>query len=299
MNRPLSLIPYACGWGAQIHECAEGPQALKDWGLADKLQAAGMDCRWEEFLPASVEVPPHPPYTQELLLAAVADHCALLATQTGEVLVEGRMPVALGGDHSMAVGTWSGVTQTLQMQGRFGLIWVDAHLDAHTPETSPSKSYHGMPVAALLGHGEPELVNLGAAGAKLKPEHLCLIGIRSYEEGEQALLKELGVRIITMDELQERGFADVLKEALEIATTGTAGFGLTIDLDGFDPEVAPGVGSPEAGGIRRRDALPALHGLGNHPALKALEIAEYNPHLDDSEKTRKLVLEIIQAVFGE
>src|SRR5690242_3418600 len=170
---------------------------------------------------------------------AVARHGAALADEVARAMAARRLPLVLGGDHAIAMGTWGGVARALSYEP-FGLIWLDAHLDAHTVETTPSMNPHGMSAAALLGHGY-ELF-LAFCGGALRPEHLCYIGVRSYESEEMALLRRLGVRIILMEEVKRRGMAWALAEALAIATRGTQGFGLTIDLDGFDPEDAPGIG---------------------------------------------------------
>jgi len=178
----------------------------------------------------------------------------------------------------------------------FGLIWMDAHLDAHTVQTTPSMNPHGMSAAVLLGHGAPEFLAVG--GGALRPEHLCYIGIRSYEVAEWALLRRLGVRIFYIEEVRERGLAAVMREAVEIATRGTRGFGLTIDLDGFDPADVPGVGLPVADGLRGADATAVLRGIGRDPRLRALEVVEYAPALDREQRTAQLVLDLLSSAFA-
>jgi arginase len=205
-------------------------------------------------------------------------------------------PIIIGGDHSIAIGTWAALVQIYQAKEEFGLIWVDAHMDAHTYETSPSKAYHGMPLAALLGYGEKELTELGGFKPKINPKHLVLIGIRSFEIGEKLLLEKLGVRIIYMDEVKQKGFKDCFAEALRVVTNGTKGFGVSIDMDAFDPAYALGVGSPALGGLMPQEVLMALKQLKNHSALKALEIVEYNPILDIGGKTLQLVYEVVKQV---
>jgi arginase len=173
-------------------------------------------------------------------------------------------------------------------------------MDAHTRETSPSQAYHGMPLAALLGYGDDALIHLLEQGSVLSPHHVCLIGVRSFEEGEAALLKRLGVRIYFMEEVKSRGFKTVLQEALQRVKQETQGFGLSIDLDGFDPEEIPGVGSPEPDGLKVEDVLPALSLIQNDPAFKALEIVEFNPDRDKGGKTllfmRDLLLNLLPSV---
>jgi arginase len=168
---------------------------------------------------------------------------------------------------------------------------MDAHLDAHTERTTPSMNPHGMSAAVLLGHGTPEFLAVG--GGALRPEHLCYIGIRSYELAEWALLRRLGVRIFYIEEVRERGLAAVMREAVEIATHGTRGFGLTIDLDGFDPADVPGVGLPVADGLRGVEVTTALRGIARDPRLRALEIVEYAPALDREQRTAQLVIDLL------
>ncbi|HKF73186.1 MAG TPA: arginase family protein, partial [Stellaceae bacterium] len=177
----------------------------------------------------------------------------------------------------------------------FGLIWMDAHLDAHTVETTPSMNAHGMSAAVLLGHGLPEFLKVG--GGALRPEHLCYVGVRSYEVAEWALLRRLGVRIFYMEEVHERGLAAVMADALAIATRGTRGFGLTIDLDGFDPADVPGVGLPVAGGLRGTEAAAVLRGIARDPRLRAVEIVEYAPALDRDHRTAQLVVDLLASAL--
>lgn len=224
----------------------------------------------------------------------VARHNAGLADAVAAAMAEGDLPVVLGGDHAIAIGTWGGVARGMAVQ-HFGLIWLDAHLDAHTAETTPSMNAHGMSAAVLLGHGLPEFQAVG--GGVLRPENLCYVGVRSYELAEWALLRRLGVRIFHMDEVHERGLAAVMADALAIATRNTAGFGLTIDLDGFDPEDVPGVGLQVPGGMRGEDACAVLRHLGRHPRLRAIEIAEYSPELDRAARTARLVQDLLTSLL--
>ena len=193
--------------------------------------------------------------------------------------------VVFGGDHSCAIGTWSGVSSAIKDYGDLGLIWIDAHLDSHTPESSPSGNLHGMPVAHLLGHGNKELSSILGKFPKLRPENLVFVGIRSFEDPEVELLNSLGVRIFYDDEVQKRGISDVMNEAIERVSLKTYGFGMSVDLDGFKIEDAPAVGTPEAGGISSGEFLKFIK---THPMEKLLvtEIVEFLPERDDETKTR-------------
>jgi arginase len=202
--------------------------------------------------------------------------------------------VVVGGDHSIAIGTWGGVARGLG-QAPFGLVWFDAHLDAHTAETTPSMNPHGMSAAVLLGHGTPAFLEVG--GGVVRPENLCYIGARDWEAGEMALLRRLGVRVIEMPEVRHRGLKTCIAEAQRTATNGTQHFGLTIDLDGFDPEDAPGVGLRVPGGLRRDEMVEALAAFRGDKRLAALEIVEYVPQLDRAARTAHLVRDLLLALL--
>lgn len=199
----------------------------------------------------------------------------------------------LGGDHSCAIGTWTGIAQAI---GPLGLIWIDAHMDAHTPETTPSGMLHGMPVASLLGHGGPRLAARGSSA--FDPRRVCLVGVRSFEAAEAALLDRLGVRVFSMFEVRRRGLAEVMAEALAIARDGAASFGISLDLDAIDPRDAPAVGTAVPGGIRAADLRDALARLGSDPGCAALEITEYNPYLDRDGVTVRLVADIAESLLA-
>lgn len=284
----ISLIGAAIGCGAQKAQTEQGPAYLQKWGLAEHLQQQGLEANWTTIVTTTLKKNP---------LLCVQDLNQQLAKTVTQACQAGQIPVTIGGDHSMAIGTWAGVTAGLLKQKALGLIWVDAHMDAHTFETTPSNAIHGMPVAVLLGAGDPSLVNLHQPGAKIKPDHIVMIGIRSFETGEADFLRTQGVRIFYMEEVKERGFDVVFREALEIVTQATNTFGLTIDLDAFDPLDAPGVGSPEGYGLRAQEVLPSLHLAGKHPQFCALEIAEYNPAFDENNQTAQLVEDIMKGVF--
>ena len=284
------FIGSASGWGAQVRETEKGPHVFQN---AEFLSSFPFAWTWKETLfplktAEEITLSPGP-----LTLPYIEDICLRVAHSVEETLQKEERPVVIGGDHVVAVGTWAGVTHGLEAKEKFGLIWVDAHMDAHTMETTPSQAYHGMPVAILLGHGEPSLVNLLDKGPVLRPEHVCLLGVRSYEEGEAKLLERLGVRIFFMEEIEKRGFDAVFQEALAIVKKGTKGYGISIDLDAFDPEEAPGVGTPAPQGLRQRDVLPALSQIKNDSALKAFEIVEFNPDRDKSDKTLYLMRDIL------
>jgi arginase len=297
--RPVSLIGAASGWGAGFRETESGPPVLREIGLAEKLRDAGIDAHWQTMIEPERRWRQAPEQPYQEVLRLVVRHNAALATATAAALGGGRLPVVLGGDHSIAMGTWGGVAGALRHRNgpdaALGLIWFDAHLDAHTADTTPSMNPHGMSGAVLLGHGDADFLAIG--GHAVRPQHLCYIGARSYEADELALLNRLGVRIFFMEEVRRRGLAAVMAEALAIATQGTVGFGVTIDLDGFEPADAPGIGLKTANGLRRDEMLLALDGLARRPELVGVEIVEYIPELDENWRTAHLVIDLLLALL--
>ncbi len=291
----VAFIGAASGWGAQIRETEKGPEALQNSGILSSLKFHWI---WKETIfpfkaEQEISLSPGP-----LTLPFIENLCHLISLSVEQSLQNQHLPVVIGGDHIVAAGTWAGVIHHLKAKQEFGLIWIDAHMDAHTMETTPSHAYHGMPLAILLGFGPPTLVNILEKGPLLSPPHLCLIGIRSYEEGEAALLKRLGVRIYFMKEVEERGFKSVFQEALHLVKKGTKGFGLSIDLDAFDPKEAPGIGTPEPNGLKAKEVLEALPIIQKDPSFKALEIVEYNPDRDKDSKTLLLMRDLLAKLLG-
>ncbi|MCE3232659.1 MAG: arginase [Rickettsiaceae bacterium] len=284
-----TLIGYASGYGAQIQSCKDASYSLQRAGLAEYLNHFKIKAQWADIYNSPLE------NTNANNLALVADYCTNLRNQVTQTVDKGEFPVTLGGDHTMAIGTWTGVTNALSAQGKFGLIWLDAHMDSHTSDTSLSGAYHGMPLACLMGHGLDELRSNPAA---LNPKHICLVGIRSFESGEAALLQRLGVRIFFMEEIRQRGLPAILKDALAIVKSGTKGYGLSIDLDVFDPKYAPATGSLADNGLSPEEVFPTLHIFAGDNQLKALEIAEYNPNLDKNSQTENLVKQLITSILS-
>lgn len=291
--RPVELVGAAIGEGAPDGRTRAGPASLKRWGLGARLQARGPAVRWGPIVESDRSLLP------QGRMAVVAEFSRRLARAVGAAVDGGRLPVVVGGDHSCAVGTWSGVAASLRHGGearRLGLVWIDAHLDAHTPETSESRMPHGMPLAALLGHGPAALTQVADAWPKLRPQDLVLVGPRSWESGEAALLERLGVRVMFADEVARRGFADCMREAVDRVGADTAGWGVSFDLDGLDPLDAPGTGVRVPGGLRVGEVSAALHGLACDPRCVALELVEYNPRLDLGRVTARSTERVLGAI---
>ncbi len=286
--RSIIVIGAAGGAGAPDPATAEGPDALRHYRVFHDTPLQHVE--WDAILRV-------PRTEQDTPLHAVAALSERLAAEVETVLRAGNFPLVVGGDHSCAIGTWSGVHRALADQGPLGLIWIDAHMDSHTFATTPSGQIHGMPLAVLLGHGEAALTSIDGAEAKLLPEHVCLIGVRSYEAGEAALLHRLGVRVFEMDEVRRRGLADVFGEALALVRRGTAGFGVSVDLDALDPAEEPGVGTPVPGGLTRTELATALSRLRGDPGFVAMEIVEYNPRRDRGHATADAAGALLGAIL--
>lgn len=287
--RNIAVIGAACGYGAQIHGCQDGPDVLQSFGFLDQLNQAGISYRWDDIL----HLPRDDHHTP---LSAVSTFCTGLAFNVGQAVARGDFPIVLGGDHSCAIGTWSGVKGAMAEHERLGLVWIDAHMDSHTFATTPSRAIHGMPLACLLGHGDEDLTRIVSPLPKLHPENVCLIGTRSFEEGEARLLQQLGVRVFSMEEIMRRGMGVVWDEAMAIAQNQTAGFGISLDLDVLEPSEEPGVGSPEPGGVLKNILVDMLRTLKSNPRFMAMEIVEYNPYLDDNFATANAVCDLVAAI---
>jgi ornithine--oxo-acid transaminase len=279
--KPIRLIGVAFDRDAET-----GPESLRLLGLDRRLRSRGVPANWQTIL--------HPHRILDKV-PKVADLCERAAQETESALRAGEFFAVLGDDHSCAVGSWTGAAAALAERGPLGLIWIDAHMDSHVPETSPSGALHGMPLACLLGFGEPSLVNLGGFGPKLFPRHVCLIGVHSFEPAEQALLERLGVRIFYLGEVLRRGLNNVMEEALSIVQSDTAGFGVTLDLDAIDPKDAPGVTTPVAGGISGEEMIGALAMLQGNPGFLGIEIVEFDPPRDRSRATIYLASDLLLA----
>ena len=277
-----------------------GPSAVRVANLNARLTELGYEVQdlgnvpvdQPESLP---EGPPNARYLPHITLA-----CTRLADLVQQAMDRGQVPLVLGGDHSVAVGTVAGVAKHFQKTGgRVGLIWIDAHADMNTPETSPSGNVHGMPLACCIGIGPPELTQIYGFAPKVRPENVALVGIRSVDDRERRLVQESGVRAFTMRDIDERGLRVVMEEAIGVASAGTVGFHVSFDIDSVDPQEAPGVGTPVKGGITYREAHLAMETLCDCGRMTSMEIVEVNPVIDEANRTALLAVELVMSAMGK
>lgn len=279
------FVGAALGWGAQRRECQHGPEALF---LDPYFERYSFHLLRSELCIQEHDLSLSERFTQ------IAQFNTRLAHTVYSHIQEGVFPVVLGGDHSVAIGTWSGVKKAINAP--VGLIWVDAHMDSHTPLTTPSNAIHGMPLAALLGVFDDGHSNQEHKEPVLLPEHVVLIGIRSYEEEEKMLLQKLGVTVIEAEEVHALGLDQSLEKAKQIVKKAPGGFGISFDFDFLDPEEFTAVGSPERGGFSFHETQTALQKLTEDPSLQCLEIVEYNPTRDSGGRSHKQAIALIDAL---
>ena len=232
-------------------------------------------------------------------LGVISEVCRDLAGTVEDTLDKGEFPLVLGGDHSQAIGTISGMAKHLRRQNKdLGVFWCDAHADMNTPDTSPSGNIHGMPLSVLLGKGPKELVSISGRAPALKPENVVIFGVRQVDPKEAKVVKELGVRVFTMSEIDARGASACLDEAMQILGKASGGIHLSYDLDGSDPMVAPGVGTPVPGGLNFRESHLVCEVLAKSGKLVGMEVVELNPTMDMENKTGKFAVWLIQSALG-
>lgn len=277
-----------------------GPSAIRIAGVAARLTELGHKVADEgdivikniEELKVGNE---RARYLPEIARASTA-----IARKVQRIMGLGHFPLVLGGDHSIAVGTVSGIAAFAHAQGqKVGLLWIDAHGDINTPETSPSGNIHGMPLAALLGFGAPELTSVGGSAPKVDPANVALVGIRSLDTGEKKRLKETGVQVHTMSDIDRHGVHRVMKKALAQVTAGTDFVHVSLDLDAVDPSVTPGVGTPVKGGLDYREAHLIMEVIADAGVMTSLEVVEVNPILDERNKSAEFAVELVQSAFGK
>jgi arginase len=296
----IQIIGAPLDLGAGRRGVDMGPSAVRVANLNGRL--AGLGYVVEDLGNVPVvqrESQPEGP-VEARYLPQIAETCTHLAEMVRNVLRAGKFAIVLGGDHSIAVGTVSGVSQHLHERAeKLGMIWIDAHTDMNTPDSSPSGNVHGMPLACCIGLGPPPLTGLFGFSPKVSPGNVALVGIRSVDEKERRNVQRSGVHAFTMRDIDERGMRPVLEEAIDYASTGTAGFHVSLDMDAVDPREAPGVGTPVQGGITYREAHLAMEMLCDSGRMTSMEVVEVNPVIDEANRTAILAVELIMSAMGK
>ena len=277
-----------------------GPSALRVANLHARLRTLGYEV--EDFGNIHVEQAERWPSGDQhaKYLPQIAAACDELAGKVQDALARGFVPLVLGGDHSVAIGTVSGVSRHFRSrEERVGLIWLDAHADMNTPETSPSGNIHGMPLACIAGVGPAELVDLAGFRPKVAAKNIVIVGLRDVDLTERPIVHESGVRAFTMRDIDERGLRAVMEEAIRLACDGTVGFHCSLDMDFVDPKDAPGVGTAVRGGATYREAHLAMEMICDSRRMTSIEAVEVNPVLDEANRTADLAVELIMSGLGK
>jgi len=296
----VTLIGVPLDLGAGRRGVDMGPSALRVADVDAKIAALGYDVDDWGDLPVKIRETQGPGDARLKYLKEILEVCTLLRNRVGEALAAGSLPIILGGDHSVAMGTIAGLACHFKDRSeKLGLVWFDAHADANTAETSPSGNIHGMPLAAVLGHGADSLVNLAGFVPMVEASRASLVGIRDVDPAERDTVKSSGVGTFTMRDIDERGMRSVMEEAIKRATTGTAGIHVSFDLDGIDPDFAPGVGTPSPGGLSYREAHLAMEMLADTGRVVSAELVEVNPILDQRNGTAALAVELLCSLLGK
>ncbi|PWU09689.1 MAG: arginase [Terriglobia bacterium] len=277
-----------------------GPSAVRVANLAGRIGALGYSV--EDLGNVAVVQPETAPEgnSQAKYLPEIAVTCHRLAEAVDQILARGHLPLALGGDHSVAIGTASGVSRHYRARNQnVGIIWLDAHADMNTPESSPSGNVHGMPLACIVGLGPPELTHLLGYAPKVEARNAVIVGLRDVDQLEKPHVRQSGVRAFTMRDIDERGLRVVMDEAIRLASDGTAGFHVSLDMDFVDPQDAPGVGTPVRGGATYREAHLAMEMICDSGQVLSMEVVEVNPVIDEVNRTADLAVELVMSGLGK
>lgn len=300
-NKKVRIIGFPSDLGASRRGVDMGPSAIRIANVGPRLRQLGYDVDDVGNVPVAVResvtaiADSKIKYLPEIVAASKE-----LRDRVYDSLKAGRVPLTLGGDHSLAMGSIAGVAKFYaEQKQKIGVIWLDAHGDINTPETSASGNIHGMPLAHVLGKGHKDLLALGTKTPMVDSSRAVLIGIRDLDPGEREAIREQGVRAFTMRDIDEMGMRNVIQEAIKIATNGTAGFHLSFDVDCMDPRDAPGVGTAVRGGTTYREGHLAMEILHDSGKMLAMDITEVNPVLDSSNQTADLAAEMVLSAFGK
>lgn len=302
-NNTVQIIGVPLDLGASRRGTDAGPMAFRVAGLRAALR------KIDHELAVDIDINVPQRETQVLIKdpkcsahfkGEILQVCRDLAEATYGALEKGYFPLITGGDHSLAMGSVSATSHFYGEKGQdIGLIWFDAHGDMNTPSSSPSGNIHGMPLAHLLGSGDQDFIDILAPGAKVKPENVVLVGVRDIDKKEQAIIRDAGIHVFTMRDIDERGMAAVSREAIALVSQNTAGFHLSFDLDGCDPSVIPGTGTTVQGGVNYREAHLFLELCAESQKVLAMDVVELNPFLDHKNVSAERAILLIQSALGQ
>ncbi|HEX8399929.1 MAG TPA: arginase [Pyrinomonadaceae bacterium] len=299
-GKTVGILGVPLGFAASTVGSELGPQAIRQQKLKERIETLGY--RVQDFGDLNLQHPDRPaePGENPRFLREMVAASDLICPSMSNVFREADIPLILGGDHSIAMATLSGVSSHFRKENQeIGLIWFDAHADINTPETSHSGNLHGMPLAVLFGKGAPELTNLCGFAPKLNPKFCAHVGARDLDLGEKRMIRELGLRVFTMNEIDRRGMNACIEDAIAIASQAPGGFAVTFDVDILDPLDAPGSGTLVRGGISYREAHLALERIAETGKMRSFEIVEVNPTLDTNNRTAELAVELILSALGK
>jgi len=296
----IAIIGAPLDLGTNRRGVDMGPSAIRVANLGPRLASLGYQI--EDWGNVAVEQPERAPQgpANARYLPQIAETCRRLARSVEQAMARGQMPLVLGGDHSVAIGTIAGVSRHFRKRkARIGVIWIDAHPDMNTPQTSPSGNVHGMPLACSIGMGPRPLTHIYGYAPKVDPKNVAIIGLRDVDLLEKPHVKRSGVRAFTMRDIDERGMRAVMAEALEIASAGAEGFHVSLDMDSVDPQEAPGVGTPVRGGLNYREAHLAMEMICDSGRMVSMEVVEVNPVIDEANRTALLAVELVMSALGK
>ena len=296
MKRKISIVGVPMWLGQTHYGTNLGPQGIRSAGLIDRLKCIGQEVVDEGNLAIGITGRFRQSGENIKNVKTLVESSEKLAAKVSNIIQEGRFPLVLGGDHSIAMGTLAGVAKHYK---NLGVIWYDAHADMNTPETSPSGNIHGMPLAASMGLGHGALTQIGGYQGKVKPEHIVLIGVRDIDKGEQQLIEAKNIKMYTANDVKRLGMEVVIAEALRYLSERCDGIHLSFDVDGIEPLEMPGVGTPVTNGISYKASLQAVRLLAASESLVSAEFVEVNPLLDKDDTTARLTVNLIGALFGE
>jgi arginase len=300
MAQKVRIIGVPMDLGQSRRGVDMGPSALRGAGLQTSIKKLGLQV--EDIGNLSVKQPEEMPIGEKRAkyLQEIAETCGDVAAAAEKALSEGFLPLVLGGDHSIAAGVAAGVANHFRKEKKqIGYLWLDAHGDMNTPESSPSGNVHGMPLAAIMGYGAPELVDLLGFKPKAEPGNIVIVGARDLDAQERKIVKKSGIHVFTMRDIDERGMREVMSDALKYAMDDTAGIAVSLDMDFVDPSDAPGVGTPVRGGVTYREAHLAMEMIADTESMVSLEVVEINPILDEHNRTALLGVELVLSGLGQ